>query len=97
MSHIKNQPMPSDNQQQYENIFNDIVTSILGEQKSSKELGNDILEFTDPGYNVPVKLPEPTEKPILGLLPKASDKQAKPNKAPSKQFLSPEELKKKKM
>lgn len=96
--------MPEDNQQQYQTLFEDTMNSIQGVEKSNKIGSEGLLEFTDPGYNVPQKVTNQGsdimsgERPVIGLMSKASDRAGtKVNKGPTKTFISPEELKKKKL
>lgn len=94
MDYILGLPLPGDNEQQYQSLLEDISKSIQGVEKSTKEGGVNVLEFTDPGYNVPQKKESTGTGIFSGIAPKPKSETL--NKPPSKTFISPEELKKKK-
>lgn len=98
--YVRGLSLPEDNQQQYQTLLEDTLNGFQGVEKSNKVGSEGVLEFTDPGYNVPQKGANQNGDAgsgVMGLLSKASDRSAnKPVKGPTKTFISPEELKKKK-
>jgi len=97
IEYIRGLPLPSGNEQQYQTLLEDVSKSIHGVEKTAKEPVNGLIEFNDPGYNIPTsrKEPQQADKPFLGIQPKPKTENT--NKSTGKTFISPEELKKKKL